>query len=1311
MTKATILIVEDEAIIAADLAGTLRRLGYGVSGTTGLGEEAIELAREQRPDLVLMDIRLAGAMDGIEAAETIRRELDLPVIYLTAHSDRATLERAKLTDPFGYILKPFEELGLETHVEMALYKHQAERKLRQAHDELELRVEERTRELKAAEQSLREINETLERRVAERTTELSTANVSLLDSRRAALNMMEDAVIARRQAEEASTELRGEMKERKRVEEALRESESRVRRKLDSILSPEGDIGSLDLADIIDAQSMQSLMDNFYKLTRMPMAMIDLKGRVLVGVGWQDICTKFHRVNPETCENCIESDTLLSAGVPEGEFKLYKCKNNMWDVATPIMVGGKHFGNFFMGQFFFEDEPLDYELFRTQARKYGFDEKVYITCLESVPRMSREALAAGMSYFMELADMISRMSYSNLKLARSLTERDTLAETLRKSYERTNLLAETASELLASDSPQEVVDSLCRKVMSFLDCHAFFNFLVDEEAGRLHLNACAGIPGDEAKSIEWLDYGTAVCGCAARDACRIVAEDIPNTPDPRTELVKAYGIQAYACHPLLSQGRVIGTLSFGTRTRTGFSGDDLSLMKAVTDQVAIAMERKRAAEALQKAHDELEARVRERTEELAGTVETLLAEIAERERAEENVQRMNRLNTVLSGTRQAIARTVDRETLFNEFCRIAVEDGGFLLAWVGLMNKETGRVERVAARGATAYLDDIRITAIEEPAGEGPTGISVREGTYCICNDFLGDPATRPWHERGRAHGIRASASVALKQEGKVVGALTLYADKADFFDQQHVELLQQMGEDVSFALDNLVRETLLRESEKKYRSLFEESKDMIYLMDADNRLVDVNPAGIELLGYTREELAALDLSSELYSDPADRERFLRALYWHGFVRNFEMRLQRKDGETLHVLKTASVTRDDRGEITGYRGIIHDITERKRLEQELHQAQKMESIGLLAGGVAHDFNNLMTAVTGYGQIIRENIDPDNELLMMCSEQLLGAAERAVELTRNLLAFGRKQIINPKPVPVNEIIINVTKLLARIVGEDIEFQTNLTSIPLMVLADRGQIDQVLVNLVANARDAMPDGGKLCISTRQEQLDQRAARRCELEKPGEYALITVADTGTGMDERTRARIFEPFFTTKEPGKGTGLGLSIIYGIVKQHNGAVAVESEPGKGTTFTIYLPVESGAEAEARKAAVLPAYGTETILLAEDDAIVRHFMEEMLKLAGFTVITATNGEEAVSLFRQHRDKIALVMSDVIMPRKNGKEVFDEITRMAPGMKFIFTSGYTDDIIHKKGLLDESLDFLMKPVSKNGLLQKVRAVLDR
>ncbi|MFP5213681.1 MAG: PocR ligand-binding domain-containing protein [Acidobacteriota bacterium] len=390
--------------------------------------------------------------------------------------------------------------------------------------------------------------------------------------------------------------------------------QARVR--LESILPLERDMDGLELADVIDSRMVQSLMDDFYKFARIPMALIDVKGRVLVGVGWQDICVRFHRRHPETCRNCIESDTQLTRSIPPGEFERYQCKNNMWDIATPVMVGDRQVGSVFSGQFFFDDEEPDYELFRSQARKYGFDEAEYMAALDRVPRLSRNAVETGMAFFMKLAHILSRMSYSNANLARALSEGERMARELRDGETRFRLLSETAGRLLSASNPQEIVNELCRKVMDHLDCQAFFNFLVDERAGRLHLNAYAGIPGEEAREIEWLDYGTAVCGCAAQLGERIVVEDIFSTSDIRTDLVKTYGIQAYACHPLMVQGRLIGTLSFGTTTRKHFSPEDLALMKTVADQVAVAMDRMELIENLRWSRDELEQRVQERTAEL-----------------------------------------------------------------------------------------------------------------------------------------------------------------------------------------------------------------------------------------------------------------------------------------------------------------------------------------------------------------------------------------------------------------------------------------------------------------------------------------------------------------------------------------------------------------------------------------------------------------------------------------------------------------------------------------------------------------------
>jgi two-component system cell cycle sensor histidine kinase/response regulator CckA len=504
--------------------------------------------------------------------------------------------------------------------------------------------------------------------------------------------------------------------------------------------------------------------------------------------------------------------------------------------------------------------------------------------------------------------------------------------------------------------------------------------------------------------------------------------------------------------------------------------------------------------------------------------------------------------------------------------------------------------------------------------------------------------------------------------------------------------------------------EDVLLGSEKKYRTLFEESKDTIFISDPARRIIDINQAGIELFGYTKEELCSLDLE-KLYCNREDREVLWQKLYRSGFVSDFEVEMKRKDGEKIIVHLSMSVIKDDAGHISGYQGIIRDVTERKRLERQLLQSQKMESVGILAGGVAHDFNNLLTAISGYGQILLESIPEDDELSQESITNVLKAADRAAELTRGLLAFSRKQVISPKPVHIDTLISDTVKLIQRIIGEDIEFSTNFLDKNLLVKADPGQIEQVLMNLATNARDAMAHGGHLFISTRQVVVEDGSEKLYDLPSPGKYALISVTDTGTGIDEKTLESIFEPFFTTKEVGKGTGLGLSIVHGIIKQHNGSVLAGSEPGKGTTFDIYLPLVKGhAVKEELKISARHTGGMENLLVVEDDETVRMFMKRILERAGYKVIIAGNGQEAVERFREH-DDISLVLSDLVMPRKNGREMLDEIKKIKPGIKAVFISGYAADVMHSKGILEKDIDFMTKPFLKADLLRKIRDMLDK
>ena len=1271
--------------------------------------------------------------------------------------------------------------------------------------------------------------------------------------------------------------------ERKHAQEALAESEQRIRHKLDSIIAPEGDIGNLDLADIIDAQSLQALVDDFYELTGMPMGLIDLKGRVLVGVGWQAICTQFHRVNPETCKNCIESDTLLSAGVPHGEYKVYKCRNNMWDVATPVMVGDRQFGNLFMGQFFFDDEPIDYELFRSQAKEYGFDEKEYIAALEAVPRLSRETLNISMAFFMKLADILSKLSYSNLKLARSLAERDSLMESLHESGQQNEFLAhilEVASQPLSVGYPDgrlglfnhafeeltgytgdelrsidwdrtltppewrkiehEKLEELRRtgrpvryekeyirkdgsrvpiELLVHIDADAdgkplyYYAFVTDiserkwaEEEIRRRVEELRASNVEREHTIEFLRLvnecsstrglieaatgffreksGCEAIGIRLRDdddypyfethgfprefvqlenslCCRDrdgeVVRDSEGNPvidcmcgnvicgrfDPAkpfftihgsfwsngtTELLASTseadrqvrtrnrcngeGYESVALIPLCLGEERLGLLQLNDRQKGRFTPELIALWERLADYLAVALakfrtdealrqseeryhtlfnsliegfciidvlfdaddhpvdyrflevnpafevqtglrnaegklmrelapdheahwfeiygkvaltgepvrfeneakalnrwyevsayriggedsrkvaivfnditeakraeedlrrskeewertfnsvpdliaiiddrhrvgrvnramaerlgrepeecvgmpcyeavhganlppdfcphsktmrdggehnvelheerlggdylvtttplldsqgrmtgtvhvarditESKRAEESLRRAHDELEIRVGERTQELADTVEILLEQISERERMEASLLRLNRLYAVLGEIAQSIIRVNDRNALFHDFCRIAVEQGGFLLSWVGLVDEESGQVRVMAACGATGYLDAIRISADEGPIGEGPTGISIRQGTYHICNDFQNDPCTQPWHDRGRTYGIQASASVAIKEDGRVVGALTLYANEKDFFDRQQVELLVQMGADVSFALDNLTREARRQKTEK---ALQEETLERLTVVEALREKEQM------LIQQSRN--AAM---GEMINNIAHQ--------WRQPLNTLGLMIQQLP-------------------------LLHDLG---KIDRELLDHTVGRSMGLIQymSKTIDDFRNYFK--------------PDKEMIEF---QVIEAVENTVTLLEGSLQSPKVSIeIDAKSRPV-------------------------------IKGYRNEFAQVLLNILINARDAMIE---------RKISDPRVT--VTIFSEDHTVVVTVADNAGGISEEIIGKVFDPYFTTKGPQQGTGVGLFMSKTIIEKNMGGRLSVHNRADGAEFRI-----------------------------------------------------------------------------------------------------------------------------------------------
>ncbi len=721
-----------------------------------------------------------------------------------------------------------------------------------------------------------------------------------------------------------------DISEQKRAERALKKSEERVRKKLDAILSPEGDLGDLALADVLDVEAVQALMDDFYRLTGIGVGIIDLSGAVLVATGWQDICTKFHRVHPETAANCRDSDLAFSKGIEPDSFELYRCKNQMWDMATPIQVGGRHLGNLFLGQFFFDDEAPDVEAFRAQARRYGFDEAAYLEALSRVPRWSREKVEAVMTFYARFAGMISTLGHGNVRLARTVSERDRLLKELRDSEAKSRAILDNVDIGIALISPD-------------------FRIL---EANR--------------RMREWFPH--------------VAAETEP--------------------------------------------------------------------------------------------------------------------------------------TCFRVFLRAA------------------------------------------------------------------GDAPCEPCPLR---------------------------------------------------------------------RAMVDER-------------------------VQREEMT-------LPSENGDRQ--------------FRV--------------VASPILDDAGEVSAAIEMMEDVTDRLSLERQFRQAQKMEAIGQLTGGVAHDFNNLLQVINGGADLAMEDISPGHPARESLAE-VIAAGERAARLVSQLLLFSRRQVMRPEPVELNTVVDDLLKMLKRVIGEHIRIHWLPGPEAGRVFGDRGMMEQVLMNLCVNARDAMPEGGVLTIETRDMEIDEEYCAHHIWAKPGRYVRIAVTDTGCGMNRETLDRVFEPFFTTKGAGKGTGLGLATVYGIVKQHGGMVSAYSEPGAGTSFKVYLPISEGGESAEAPRPRPAGGGTETILVAEDDPGVRKLTRDILERRGYTVWEAANGVEAVERFRAAPDSVDMAILDVMMPQMGGRKALEQMRAIRPGLKALFASGYSENAVHTNYILDAGLTLIQKPFSPADLLRAVRRVLD-
>jgi PAS domain S-box-containing protein len=702
-------------------------------------------------------------------------------------------------------------------------------------------------------------------------------------------------------------------------------------------------------------------------------------------------------------------------------------------------------------------------------------------------------------------------------------------------------------------------------------------------------------------------------------------------------------------------------------------------------------------------------------------VAIIFNDISERKRAEEHIRRLMRVYSVLSDTNQTIVREKDSRAMMETVCRIAVEKGKFRMAWIGMINPETHLVDSCASSGAVdGYLDRVSIDLQNPDFANGPVMRCVNSGQHAICNDIENDPFYLPWRDEALQRGYRSSGGFPLKIEGKVVGVLCLYASELAFFDVDELHLLDEMAMDISFALEVNRNELDRRkkEEELRWKTAFLEAQ----VDSALDGILVVSSEGKKLLQNQRMN-ALMKIPRKIVENPDDRqqrefaatqvknpEHFIEKINYINAHPQEVLRdeIELLDGTILD--RYSSPVHDKAGHHYGRIWNFRDITERRQLEEQFRQAQKMEAIGQLTGGIAHDFNNLLTVILGCSEILADEVRESPRLSKM-AEVISDVARRGAELTHRMLAFARRQTLQPRPVNINDLLSGMESFLRRTLSADIDLQIIHGCLYCDAIVDPTQLESALLNLCVNARDAMPEGGSLTIETADAVLDADYAVQNPDVTPGDYILIAVSDSGCGISEENMERVFDPFFTTKDVGKGTGLGLSMVYGFVKQSQGHVKIYSEPGHGTSVKIYLPRanQKSEPAGPTQTQDEDINGSEVVLLVEDNPLVRKFAKSQLLYFGYQVLEAANGNDALDILKERTD-IDLLFTDMVMPGgMNGYELSLEACKLHPKLKVLYCSGYAENAIHNQKLPGKNVRLLNKPYTRLELARTIRRVL--
>jgi PAS domain S-box-containing protein len=1218
-----ILIVEDKKVTAKHLQATLTDYGHEAKWIASNAEEAVKLALEIKPDLVLMDIMLEGGMDGIEAAERIRSDMDLPIIYLTAYADEAMLKRAKITDPSGYLLKPFRAEELKTSIEIVLHKHRIERRV---HEELEDRVNQATAELVEANKALK--LEIVEREMAEEAERDKVEQLTAINSlaREIASNLSRSGVMS----------------------EACKAIRSALSPDLAVIFLADGDllnhqnVESRNETAAIDEAMAKRFGEYLYEVTAASGEPI-----VCADAGTDQFCAR------EECKNAriasfaavplVHDDTVMGvlgvASRTEHDFSAYV--DFLATLGSQVAIGLKNAGLFEQSQRYareLEREIAEHKeaevAVRAAERKYRY---LFDDSRDGIYMTSRagDVLTANTSFLEMFGYTEEEMMKTNvLDIYADPNDR----ENFQKAIENAGYVKDYAIRFRRSDG---------RK----LDC------LVT-----------ASLRSGEDKSI--LGYQGII-----RDITeRVEAEQaLQRSRQKYQELVELLPVIVFQ---LDAQGK------FTFLNRAGF------------DQFGHTEEDK--------------GKVSLRDMLLPEDVDWTLADFIK-------VLQGAYLNgveyTLLNKDRTPCSLLASLVPIKHEHAIVGVRGVAIDIT----ERKRTQEALRKTERRFKHFLEDMVDVAYETDSSGKVTyaNRAIETISGLSLKDVIGSPFPKLFGQESR----EAALELLQKTEKGTgpEGELTLANGKIFHFKNQ--PLIDENGKNIGVfgtardVTERVEAERALRKSEEKYRLLVDNAPIGILSIDSKGKILDVNRKLLEILGSpSLEETKSINILTFPALVESGISDVFKSCVLEQQVVHAEKPYTSTWGKTSHLRILVTPMGESESNLEGYQAVVEDISVNKSLEDQLRQSQKLEAIATLAGGMAHDLNNLLQVVLGSADLLllkKSSADPDVKSL----ESIVRAAQNGGELIQSILTFSKSTGSKRRHVDLSEEVHRVESLLRRTIPKMIQIDIRMAEFLWKIHADPTQIEQVLLNLAVNAKDAMPEGGTLLIETKNVKLREDYCRNHVDAQPGEYVLLQISDSGNGMKKEVMERIYEPFYTTKEAGKGTGLGLAMVYGIVRNHGGSIHCSSEPGVGTTFKIYLPVTKlDLITDVAETLEMPVFGNETILLVDDEKMVREVGEQMLTWGGYRVLTASNGTEALWLYNNNRTEISLVILDLVMPEMGGKECLEALLSIDPEVKVLIASGYSGNGPSKALIENGAKASIDKPFDTKPLLLAIRQVLD-